>query len=117
MWQCYVERITHPFDSQIISNFPMIFAKFWRKRFELLWWRNRDGFTAAAFHKQCDGHSNTLTVILDLDGNIFGGFTPVKWDSKRSYKADDPREDISVEGRSEKFSNLLPLQIRSILWK
>jgi hypothetical protein len=29
-------------------------------------------------------------VILDTEGNIFGGFTPVKWESgKYHYKADD----------------------------
>jgi hypothetical protein len=28
-----------------------------------------------------------LTVILDTDGNIFGGFTPLKWDSS-NWKAD-----------------------------
>jgi hypothetical protein len=27
-------------------------------------------------------------VILDTEGNIFGGFTPVKWDSRSGYKAD-----------------------------
>jgi hypothetical protein len=28
-------------------------------------------------------------VILDTEGNIFGGFTPVEWESGRKYKADD----------------------------
>jgi hypothetical protein len=32
-------------------------------------------------HRRCDGHANTLTVILDTKGNIFGGFTPVEWES------------------------------------
>jgi hypothetical protein len=27
-------------------------------------------------------------VILDTKGNIFGGFTPVEWDSTSWYKAD-----------------------------
>jgi hypothetical protein len=28
-------------------------------------------------------------VILDTNGNVFGGFTPVEWDSTSSWKADD----------------------------
>jgi hypothetical protein len=47
----------------------------------LLWRGSRDGFFATDFHDRCDGHANTLTVIEDTDGNIFGGFTPVEWES------------------------------------
>jgi hypothetical protein len=28
-------------------------------------------------------------VILDTNGNIFGGFTPVEWDSSGTFKGDD----------------------------
>jgi prefoldin subunit 5 len=70
------------FDSRIISDFPEIFAEFQGKRISLLWRGSRDGFRASEFHRRCDNHSNTLTVILDTNGNIFGGFTPVKWVSR-----------------------------------
>jgi hypothetical protein len=33
-------------------------------------------------------------VILDTKGNIFGGFTPVEWESKGGYKADDSRKSF-----------------------
>jgi cell division protein FtsB len=69
-------------DSRIISGFPEIFVEFRRKRFSLLWRGSRDGFAAQEFHRRCDGHPNTLTVILDTEGNIFGGFTPVEWESR-----------------------------------
>jgi hypothetical protein len=86
VFRCTVERITRPppppLDSQIISDFPEIFAEFRRKRFSLLWRGSRDGFKAQDFHIRCDGHGNTLTMILDTKGNIFGGFTPVKWESR-----------------------------------
>jgi hypothetical protein len=87
VWELSVESILHrhrppgQFDSQIISEFPEIFAEFIRKRFKLLWRGSRDGFGASDFHCRCDGHANTLTVILDTNGNIFGGFTPAKWES------------------------------------
>jgi hypothetical protein len=75
-------------DSLIVSFFPAIFAEFRGKWFWLLWRGSRDGFGARDFHSRCDGHANTLTVILDTNGNVFGGFTPVEWDSTSRWKAD-----------------------------
>jgi hypothetical protein len=75
-------RAAPKFDSRIVSGFPEIFAEFRGKRFEILWRGSRDGFEAANFHRRCDGRANTLTVILDTDGNVFGGFTPVRWESR-----------------------------------
>jgi hypothetical protein len=68
-------------ESRAFWDFPAIFAEFKEKQFTLLWRGSRDGFGVGDFHKRCDGHANTLTVILDTNGNIFGGFTPVKWES------------------------------------
>jgi hypothetical protein len=85
LWQGAAKLIAHPpflFDSQIISDIPEIFAEFRGKSFEILWRGSRDGFKTKEFHRRCDGHANTLTVILDTRGNIFGGFTPVKWESR-----------------------------------
>jgi hypothetical protein len=57
----------------------------------LLWRGTRDGFGAADFHRRCDGHPNTLTLIADTGGNIFGGFTPVEWESRpRTFTKADP---------------------------
>jgi hypothetical protein len=53
-------------DSRIISDFPEIFAEF--RKFSLLWRGSRDGFKAQELHRRCDGHANTLTVILDTKG-------------------------------------------------
>jgi hypothetical protein len=91
VWECAAERITHPpfpLNSRIISDFPGIFAEFRGKRFSVLWRGSRDSFKGKEFHRRCDGHRNTLTVILDTEGNIFGGFTRAKWGSSGAYKAD-----------------------------
>jgi hypothetical protein len=77
------------FESLIVSDFLDIFAEFRGKRFSLLWRGSRDGFGVRDFHSRCDGHANSLTVILDTKGNVFGGFTPANWDSSRYWKADD----------------------------
>jgi hypothetical protein len=65
-------------NSAIVRDFPKLFEDFKPKQFPLLWRGSRDGFRVRDFHRRCDGHANTVTVILDTDGNIFGGFTPVK---------------------------------------
>jgi hypothetical protein len=65
----------------IVPALPTIFAEFRGKRFSLLWQGGHDGFGARDFYRRCDGHANTLTVILDTVGNIVGDFTPVEWES------------------------------------
>jgi hypothetical protein len=86
-------RLLHPaplsgWNSVIVRDFPRFFGHFKAKQFTLLWRGSRDGFTHRDFHSRCNGHPNTLTVILDTKGNIFGGFTPVQWESTTGYKAD-----------------------------
>jgi hypothetical protein len=85
---------TPPLNSQIVSDFPEIFAEFKKKSFSLLWRGGRDGFGAQEVHRRCDGRANTLTVILDMKGYIFGGFTPVEWDSNSCWKADDSQKSF-----------------------
>jgi hypothetical protein len=75
-------------SSAIVPDFPKLFEDFGQKKFTLLWGGSRHSFGARDFDSRCDGHPNTLTVILDTNGNIFGGFTPLEWDSVRSGKAD-----------------------------
>jgi hypothetical protein len=81
-------------DSRIVSGFPRLFRKFNGKAFSLLWRGSRDGFNADCFHNRCDGHANTLTIILDTNKNIFGGFTPVQLDSPRQWHS---KPDPSLE--------------------
>jgi hypothetical protein len=98
VWEFAAERISYArflSDSRIISDIPEILAEFRNKQFSLLWRGSRDGFSASEFHRRCDGHANTLTVIFDTKGNIFGGFTPVEWESgKYHYKADDSQKSF-----------------------
>jgi hypothetical protein len=72
----------------IVPDFPELFEDFRNKQFPLLWRGSRDGFTVEDFHSRCDGRPNTLTVILESDRSIFGGFSPVTWDSTRKWKVD-----------------------------
>jgi hypothetical protein len=77
-------------NSAIVPDFPRLFEDFRKQKFTLLWRGSRDGFGAKEFHNRCNGHPNTLTVILDTIGNIFGGFTPVEWDCQHALGKADP---------------------------
>jgi hypothetical protein len=78
-------------DSLIVKDFPPLFDDLGARHFNLLWRGSRDSFSADEFHHRCDGHANTLTLIADTGGNIFGGFTPVEWESESGFtvKGDD----------------------------
>jgi hypothetical protein len=69
-------------DSAIVSGLPFIFGEFRGKRFALLRQGDRDNFGVRDFHDRCDGHANTLILIEDTKGNIFGAFTPIEWESR-----------------------------------
>jgi hypothetical protein len=86
-------RFTLPeIDSKTISSIPNIFSVFTGKGFELLYRGSRDGFGADAFHGRCDGHPNTVTLVLSTTGCIFGGYTPLAW-SFEGGSVSDPSLD------------------------
>jgi hypothetical protein len=68
----------------ILLEFPSILWDFRTYSFSLLWKGSRDGFGAEDFHSRCHAHQNTLIIILDRNGNIFGGLAHVAWDSSLS---------------------------------
>jgi hypothetical protein len=82
------------FESLIVREFPPILSDIRGKSFTLLYRGSRDGFRGSNFHAKCDGHAPTVTVIESTKGFIFGGFTPIAWDSSGSSKADSSRESF-----------------------
>jgi hypothetical protein len=77
-------------DSKIVNRVPALFEDVFgaAKTFQLLYRGSRDGFEAAAFHDRCDGHPNTISLILSTNGCIFGGYTPIAWSSRNAYAPD-----------------------------
>jgi hypothetical protein len=59
-----------------ICGFPM------DQNWMLLYRASVDGFGAVDFHRKCDGQINTLTIVKSVNGNIFGGYTNVAWESQ-----------------------------------
>jgi hypothetical protein len=81
-------------DSIILPTLPLCLRDLPGKRWTLLYRGSRDGFGGSDFHQKCNGKSNTLTVIETTKGFVFGGFTPVAWDSSSGYKADSSQKSF-----------------------
>ena len=48
-------------------------------KFNLVFSTQKDGSSANAFHMHCDGVSPTITIVMDTNGNKFGGYTTSSW--------------------------------------
>ena len=55
---------------------------------KLIYRASRDGFEAEKFHSKCDNINNTVTVIMNDIGYVFGGYTSVTWNS-RCFSVED----------------------------
>ena len=53
-------------------------------RYELIFKMTKNGNRPIDFHNNCDDKGPTLTLIETKNNNIFGGFTPLSWNSKEN---------------------------------
>ena len=56
------------------------------KKMELIYRGTRDGMFAQNFHSKCDGKGPTITLFRNDKGNIYGGYSPIKWKSEGEYQ-------------------------------
>jgi hypothetical protein len=64
------------------------------KRLELCYRASRDGWTAADFHRLCDGKGPTLVLAKEeTKGYIFGGHTTVAWSSNVNWGGGNAAND------------------------
>ena len=57
--------------------------------FEKIFTMSLNGNSSKEFHTYCDNKGPTLTIIKTTENKIFGGFTPLNWDSISGSKIDD----------------------------
>jgi hypothetical protein len=88
------QRFISPFQSRILENCPSALDEFVNRQWTLIYRGSDHGFGASNFHSKCDGIGNTVTVILTTTGCIFGGFTPVAWESTGGYKPDSTSQSF-----------------------
>jgi len=78
---------------------------------ELLYRGSRDGFNASDFHTKCDNKGATITVIKDVGGYLFGGFTDESWASKGEWKASNKAFLFSLHCHSGLVPTKLKLRV------
>jgi len=69
---------------------------------KLLYRGSRDGMSSQAFHKKCDNHAETLTIVKSQSGRIFGGYSDQTWNVTSNYKSSTKTWLFSIDER-EKF--------------
>jgi hypothetical protein len=81
-------------SSRIVRSLPSDFSELNGRKFTLLYRGTRDGFSAARFHARCDRKTNTVTIVMTDKGDVFGGYTPLAWDSLSGFKSDPGLESF-----------------------
>lgn len=69
---------------------------------------SRDGWSAADFHKCCDGRGSGLVVCLSKNGKKFGGFNPLGWMGTDDYGTTNSAFLWFLQGTNVKKCRVLP---------
>ena len=57
-------------------------------KFELLFKMSENGTNSIDFHKYCDNKGPSLTLVKTTKNKIFGGFTPLSWNTEGKHIED-----------------------------
>ena len=58
------------------------------QKFTLIYSESTNGYTAAEFHRICNNLGPTVVIFKCTNGEVFGGYTSISWDSSGQYKHD-----------------------------
>jgi hypothetical protein len=90
----FARRVPPLFTSTILTILPPLLKEVSGNAWTLLYRGTTNSFQSSMFHAKCDGRPNILMLILTAKGSVFGGFTPLAWDSSGTYKHDDTRKSF-----------------------
>ena len=77
--------------------------------YNILFFSKVDGDKAATFHQKCDKAKRSLVLIMDNEGNRFGGFTLRSWSGKNIQKKDEKAFIFSID--KNKIYPVLPDEV------
>ena len=77
--------------------------------YNLLYYAKAEGDKASTFHKKCDRARRSLVLIMDNNGNRFGGFTMRDWGGNCLQKKDEKAFIFSIN--KNKIYGVLPDQV------
>ena len=72
------------YNSDILNNDDCEILKKWfdpynKKTIKLLYKASSDGDSVDDFYRKCEGEGPSITIVLSVDGNKFGGYTSLSW--------------------------------------
>ena len=77
--------------------------------YNILFFSKVDGDKASTFHQKCDKAKRSLVLIMDNEGNRFGGFTLRSWSGKNIQKKDEKAFIFSID--KNKIYPVLPDEV------
>ena len=78
-------------------------------KYNLIYFARADGDKASNFHRKCDKVRKSLVLIMDTNGNRFGGFTMRDWGGNCIQKKDEKAFIFSLD--KNKIYGVLPDQV------
>ena len=97
------EVITNNIDSKIVNNKEIEFiANYLRQtslfqnkkiNFNLLYRGTRDGDNTINLHQKCDKYKNVIIFMKSEQGNRYGGYSNIGWESREQDKLEYPIDD------------------------
>ena len=97
------EEITNNIDSKIVNNKEIEFiANYLRQtslfqnkkvNFNLLYRGTRDGDNTINLHQKCDKYKNVIIFMKSEQGNRYGGYSNIGWESREINKWEYPIDD------------------------
>ena len=97
------EEITNNIDSKIVNqkeiefivNYLQQTSLFLNKKinFNLLYRGTRDGDNTINLHKKCDKYKNVIIFMKSEQGNRYGGYSNIGWESRKINKWEYPIDD------------------------
>ena len=78
-------------------------------KYNLIFFSRADGDKASTFHRKCDKARRSLVLIMDTNGNRFGGFTMRDWGGNCIQKKDEKAFIFSLD--KNKIYGVLPDQV------
>ena len=97
------EKISNNIDSKIVNNEEIEFivnylqqtSLYQNKKinFNLLYRGTRDGDNTINLHQKCDKYKNVIILMKSEQGNRYGGYSNIGWESREKGKLEYPIDD------------------------
>ena len=114
----YQTFATHTPDHTVLTCEHVAKLTCWLQKsftFKIIFRASRDGYTSGSFHDKCDGMAPTITIVRNNYNKVFGGYTPIMWDSKTGEVTDPSEKSFIFSMSQNKKYKLVSKEVYAIL--